>query len=312
MKVKMILPALTEATSPFFRPIKYSLFPPLGLATLAGYLGDDDDRRSRTSTSSARPRRRAGSRCHSGLHHLRVPRLSPRGPLPPQRRARGARRPSRDVTAGRGAPARGHDLPRARRRHVAALSRRFQARQPGTRSTSRRSRTLAGVPPIRRDLIKRHLYLVPNSIVVSRGCPHVCDFCYKEAFFEGGRSFYTQTVDAALAEIERLPGRHLYFLDDHLFGDSPLRDGALRGHARDGTSVAGGRHSQRRARAGASREGRGRRAPEPLRRLRNAQCRQPHRAAEVSEPSPRLRRSDSPAARPRRDDQRQLRLRDGR
>ena len=79
-------------------------------------------------------------------------------------------------------------------------------------------RTLDRIPPIRRDLIKRHLYLVPNSIVVSRGCPHVCDFCYKEAFFEGGRSFYTQTVDAALAEIECLPGRHLYFLDDHLFG----------------------------------------------------------------------------------------------
>src|SRR2546426_10354033 len=39
----MILPALTEATSPFFRPIKYSLFPPLGLATLAAYLGDDDE-----------------------------------------------------------------------------------------------------------------------------------------------------------------------------------------------------------------------------------------------------------------------------
>ena len=39
----MILPALTEATSPFFRPIKYSLFPPLGLATLAAYLGPDDE-----------------------------------------------------------------------------------------------------------------------------------------------------------------------------------------------------------------------------------------------------------------------------
>src|SRR5215475_10192420 len=38
----MILPALTEAKSPFFRPIKYSLFPPLGLATLAGYLQDDE------------------------------------------------------------------------------------------------------------------------------------------------------------------------------------------------------------------------------------------------------------------------------
>jgi hypothetical protein len=43
VKVKMILPALTEATSPFWRPIKYSLFPPLGLATLAGYLDDDTE-----------------------------------------------------------------------------------------------------------------------------------------------------------------------------------------------------------------------------------------------------------------------------
>jgi len=60
---------------------------------------------------------------------------------------------------------------------------------------------------------------VPNSIVVTRGCPHKCDFCYKEAFFAGGNSFYVQKVDDALAEIERLPGRHLYFLDDHLLGN---------------------------------------------------------------------------------------------
>jgi len=40
-RVKLILPALTEATSPFWRPIKYSLFPPLGLATLAAYLDPD-------------------------------------------------------------------------------------------------------------------------------------------------------------------------------------------------------------------------------------------------------------------------------
>src|SRR3989442_6645964 len=43
MKVKLILPALTEATSPLFRPIKYSLFPPLGLATLAAYLDECDE-----------------------------------------------------------------------------------------------------------------------------------------------------------------------------------------------------------------------------------------------------------------------------
>ena len=59
---------------------------------------------------------------------------------------------------------------------------------------------------------------MPNSIVVTRGCPYHCNFCYKDAFFKGGKSFYTQTVDEALAEIDRLPDRHLDFLDDHLLG----------------------------------------------------------------------------------------------
>ena len=39
----MILPSLAEAKSPLWRPIKYSLFPPLGLATLASYLNPDDE-----------------------------------------------------------------------------------------------------------------------------------------------------------------------------------------------------------------------------------------------------------------------------
>lgn len=43
MKVKFILPSLTEAGNPYWRPIKYSLFPPLGLATLAAYLDQDDE-----------------------------------------------------------------------------------------------------------------------------------------------------------------------------------------------------------------------------------------------------------------------------
>ena len=43
LRVTFILPALTEATSPYWRPIKYSLFPPLGLATLAAYLAPDDE-----------------------------------------------------------------------------------------------------------------------------------------------------------------------------------------------------------------------------------------------------------------------------
>ena len=43
MKVQFILPAPAEAESPFYRPIKYSSFSPLGLATLAAYLGPDDE-----------------------------------------------------------------------------------------------------------------------------------------------------------------------------------------------------------------------------------------------------------------------------
>ena len=39
----MILPALQEAESPYWRPIKYSLFPPLGLATLASLCDEDDE-----------------------------------------------------------------------------------------------------------------------------------------------------------------------------------------------------------------------------------------------------------------------------
>jgi hypothetical protein len=37
----MILPALAEATSPLFRPVKYSLFPPLGPGHARGGLDDD-------------------------------------------------------------------------------------------------------------------------------------------------------------------------------------------------------------------------------------------------------------------------------
>jgi len=56
-----------------------------------------------------------------------------------------------------------------------------------------------------------------------------CDFCYKDAFFAGGKGFYTQRVDDALAEIARLPGRHLYFLDDHLLGDRRFAEALFAG-----------------------------------------------------------------------------------
>ena len=231
----MILPALTEATSPLFRPIKYSLFPPLGLATLAAYLDPNDEVTISDEhvekldlsdepnlvviqvyiTSACRAYRIADhyreKGCYVALGGLHVTSLP-------------------DEAAGHAdtiflGP--GEDI-------FPEFLGDFRRGEPKPRYQSTK-RTLIGVPPVRRELIKRRYYLVPNSIVVSRGCPHVCDFCYKEAFFRGGKGFYTQTVDDALAEIERLPGRHLYFLDDHLFGNrefaSALFDG-MRGMGR--------------------------------------------------------------------------------
>ena len=74
---------------------------------------------------------------------------------------------------------------------------------PLRRYASTSGRTLERLPPIRRDLIRRRCYLVPNSIVVTRGCPQHCDFCYKDAFFEGGKSFYTQRVDDAQSRAQQ-------------------------------------------------------------------------------------------------------------
>ncbi len=219
MKVKMILPALTEAKSPFFRPIKYSLFPPLGLATLAAYLPPEwdieivdehveslrlDDKPDlvviqvyitnayRAYEIADHYRVQGAYVCLGGLHVTSQPDE--------------AAQHADTLFIGPGEDT----WPQ----FLADLQTWFP--QKVYRS---HNRSLVGAPQPRRDLIKRHLYLVPNSIVVSRGCPHRCDFCYKEAFFQGGKSFYTQSVDAALSEIESLPGKHLYFLDDHLFGN---------------------------------------------------------------------------------------------
>lgn len=219
MKVKMFLPALTEAKSPFWRPIKYSLFPPLGLATLASHLDQNDEiviqdehvevlnfddepdlvviqvyitSAYRAYEIADRYRAKGSHVCLGGLHVTSLP-------------------DEAAIHADTIFTGPGEDI-------WPEFLKDFRANHPRRRYDSK-IRTLANLPFPRRDLIKRHLYLAPNSIVVSRGCPHACDFCYKEAFFEGGRSFYTLTTDRALTEIESLPGKHLYFLDDHLFGN---------------------------------------------------------------------------------------------
>ena len=308
-RVKLILPALTEATSPYWRPIKYSLFPPLGLATLAAYLDpdleitlqdehvepldldDDPDlvviqvyitNAYRAYRIADHYRRKGAHVALGGLHVTSLPEeaaphadtifLGPGEDTFPQF--------LRDLAAGT-----------PQRRYVSTL------------------RTLDDLPPIRRDLIQRHRYLVPNSIVVSRGCPHHCTFCYKDAFFEGGRSFYTQRVDEALAEIDRLPGRHLYFLDDHLLGN--------RRFARE---LFTGMRGMNRVFQGAATVDSILRddtielaAAAGLRSLfvgfETLSTARPGRRRQEAEPRPRLSRGDPAARRSRHHDQRQLRVR---
>ncbi len=229
MKVKLILPALTEAESPFWRPIKYSLFPPLGLATLAAYLSPDDeidlqDQHVEKLNIDDEP-------------DLVIIQVYITNAYRAYEIARHYKKKGAYILLGG--------------LHVTSLP--FEAMQyadtifmgPGEETFPQflkdyknkcpqkiyksSIRTLGKIPPIRRDLIKRNRYLVPNSIVVTRGCPHHCSFCYKDAFYEGGKSFYTQVVDDALKEIERLPGKHLYFLDDHLLGNEKFASSLFSG-----------------------------------------------------------------------------------
>jgi len=239
VRVLFVLPALTEAKGPFFRPIKYALFPPLGMAQLAGFLDTGDEVRiidehvmpdvldgyedegaglnkawrgtladtpdmvviqayitnAHRAYAIARYYRALGVRvCLGGLHVTSLP-----------EEADGL---CDHLFLGVGDamwPAFLEDLRNGEPKPL------YDSKDY--------PRTLERLPPLRRDLIDRRLYLVPNSIVVSRGCPHRCAFCYNSGFYNGGRRFYTQAVEDALAEIERLPGKHLYFLDDHLLGD---------------------------------------------------------------------------------------------
>lgn len=223
MKVKLILPSLTEAKSVFWRPIKYSLFPPLGLATLAAFLDSDDEinlqdqhveklnlddipdlvliqvyiTNAKRAYSIAKQYRDRGIFVALGGLHVTA--------LPEE-----AENYADTIFIG---PA---------EQTFADFIKDFKAKRIKKRYISTFGRTIQNIPPIRRDLIKREKYLVPNSLVISRGCPHHCDFCYKDAFFQGGISFYTQRVDEILMEISRLKGKHLYFLDDHLLGNPKL------------------------------------------------------------------------------------------
>jgi radical SAM superfamily enzyme YgiQ (UPF0313 family) len=73
---------------------------------------------------------------------------------------------------------------------------------------------LAGLPRPRRDLF--HPDYMFASVQTSRGCPMDCEFCSVTAF--NGRRYRRRPPQEVLDELETVPQRMLFFVDDNIIG----------------------------------------------------------------------------------------------
>ena len=218
-RILFLLPALQEVFQREFRRLKYSLFPPLSLLTLAALTPEEDYEivvrdehvehvdqgeeadivamtvyvsSAHRAYKLARAYRRRGARVVlGGIHPTTMPQEAARhadavciGP------AEGVwRRILRDFERG-------------------TLRRFYRGESIGSAALS---------PPARRDLMNPRAYLVPNTMVTSRGCPHCCSFCYKASFW-GDNYYEARPLPQVERELDALRGRFVFFLDDNLLG----------------------------------------------------------------------------------------------
>ncbi len=73
---------------------------------------------------------------------------------------------------------------------------------------------LSGAPWPRRDLFHPDYRFA--SVQTSRGCPMDCEFCSVTAF--NGRRYRRRPVEEVLAELETIPQKMLFFVDDNIIG----------------------------------------------------------------------------------------------
>ena len=60
--------------------------------------------------------------------------------------------------------------------------------------------------------------LVFSTVETSRGCPYVCDYCTIASFYKSDYGRYS--FDTILADIESIPGKYVFFVDDNFIGGS--------------------------------------------------------------------------------------------
>ena len=75
-------------------------------------------------------------------------------------------------------------------------------------------RDLGGLPHPRRDLF--HPGYMFASVQTSRGCPMDCEFCSVTAF--NGRRYRRRPPEEVLDELETIPQKMLFFVDDNIIG----------------------------------------------------------------------------------------------
>lgn len=218
--ILFILPALQEVLSAEFRQIKYSLFPPLSLLTLAGSVPPDKYRlivkdehvedviidedvdlvvmtvyissAKRAYEISKHYKNRGAKIFMGGIHPTTLPEE--------------ALQYADSVCIGPGDfifPEMLSDFEKGRLKKI---------------YYGDRCRGLEGLPVAGRDLMNRDKYLVPNTIIASRGCLYNCDFCYKKSFW-GEKYYKYRPLEDIRKELDSFKQRFVFFLDDNLMGN---------------------------------------------------------------------------------------------
>lgn len=221
--ILFILPALQEVLSQQFRQIKYSLFPPLSLLTLAALVPRDKYRMivrdehiedvfveedvdlvvmtvyissaMRAYEISDHYRQRGAKVLMGGIHPTTVPHE--------------ALQHADSVCVGPG---------------ETVFAQMLEDYEDGCLKQyyfGDRTTDLSEIPVARRDLMNRNRYLVRNTIVASRGCLYSCDFCYKESFW-GAKYHKFRPLQQIKRELDMFRHRFVFFLDDNLMANRKL------------------------------------------------------------------------------------------